>query len=251
MTRVAEVQVFAYAEPDLKRTLDAYAECQTPSGWELVYKACVTPRGAVARAPADLQDLVARHVDVALEHDVFELLETPPGKLSSRNHAHAAAVDAGVDAIVAGDADAPPLDRDYLEQLLEPLKCPTTVATNARPVAPWTPLGTLTNAAGWLIDDLRPHVNGQGHALDARAWEFAGPFEVDDETDATAVRLEEEFAFRRRLEDLGDVIDVGAARVRNDIRRTRCALRRSFRGLGIDEPAYCRRLGAETFQPRD
>lgn len=245
MTRRAEVQVFAFDEPDLKRTLEAYANCTTPAGWSVTYKACVTPRSAIASAPAALHEVVHRQVDIARNHDVFELVETPPGKLASRNHAHSLAADAGVDVLVVGDADAPPLTMDYLDQLLAPF-ADDVVATNARPVAPWTPIGAATNLMGWAHDVAVPHMNGQGHALRATAWEAAGPFVVDDQTDNPEVRLEEEFALRRRLDELGNVVDVADARVHNDTRRTRCKLEAVLPG---DPSPYCQRLGVETFAP--
>lgn len=241
MTSLAAIQVFALDEPDLKRVLDAYAECTRPPGWDLVYKACVTPAPAAG----------AHHhrVDVADAHPVFDLEVTPPGKLASRNHAHDGAVDAGVDAIVAGDGDGPPLEADYLVELLAPFANTDVVATNATPVAPSTPIGVATNLVGWTHDAIVPHMNGQGHAISADGWLAAGPFDEAAEADRRAheVRLEEEFEFRRRLEAVGDVVDT-RARVHNDTRRTRCHLERLL--LGEAHDPYCQRIGAASFAPR-
>jgi hypothetical protein len=253
------VQVFALAEPDLDRTLDAYAACDVPPFVsELRYEACVTPwsvvtaSNVVADDTSTLRELLAHDIAAARRHPVFELVETPAGKLVSRNRAHGHAFDAGADVLVVGDGDAPPLSADYLEQLLRPLTYRRVIATNARPVAPWTPIGAATNAVGWLQDAVMPHVNGQGHALSRAGWQAAGPFDEAAEAERMirTVRREEEFAFRRRLEAAGTVVDVEAARVYNDVRRTRCRLRPSFRAFGIEEPAYCARIGVESFGPR-
>lgn len=243
----AIVQVFSYDEPDLKRALDAYARCYPPDGWRLSYQACITPRGAIQSAPASYRDLVHRWTEIARAHPVFDLVHTPPGKLASRNAAHDAALEAGAEAVVAGDADAPPLDEDYLAALLAPLQDADVVATNGTPVAPSTPIGVATNVLGRLHDVVVPHMNGQGHAFATDAWADAGPFAVDDQTDSRTVRLEEEFEFRRRLAALGDVVDVATARVRNDTRRTRCRLEALLPGQPSD---YCQRIGVETFTPR-
>lgn len=245
MSRTSEavVQVFSYDEPELQETLDAFADCRVPDRWALRYEACVTPAGAGLEA----NELLARQVDQAVNHPVFELVRTPPGKLSSRNAAHdAGAVDA--DVIVAGDADAPPLDRGFLEALLTPFQDADVVATNGTPVAPWTLLGTATNLLSWGHDVIQPHLNGQGHAFTADGWRAAGPFDVEAERNSYRVRRDEEFAFRRRLEDLGRVVDVSDARVYNDVRRARCRLR----SAGPREPSdpYCSRLGTTTFEPR-
>lgn len=234
--RVA-VQVFSFAEPDLKRTLDAYANCRTPAGAEFLYKVYVTPREAVT----------AYSVGAARDHDVFELVETPPGKLTSRDVAHDRAVDTGADVIVTGDADAPPLEEGYLETLLAPFEHPEVVATNSLPVAPGL-IGLGIDAIGALEDVVRPHLHGQGSAFTATTWERAGGFdEAIDQRDAGAVRRAEEFGLYRRFAALGKVVNTGA-RVRNDSRRVRCALR----SVGAREPTdpFCQRRGVATFEPR-
>lgn len=242
MTSLAEIQVFAFAEPGLKETLDAYANCTRPAGWDLSYTAAVTP------APVDVWEVRMHHAEIAADHDVFVYRPTPPGKLASRNTAHNQAVQRGADVIVAGDADAPPLDDDYFIELLEWFDQPEVVATNARPVATGGPIAVLTNAAGWAHDLVVPHMNGQGHAIAVDAWTRAGPFseQAELERDVKRVRLEEEFEFRKRLEAVGRVVDTGA-RVHNDTRRTKCRLRRA---LGMEPGPYCRRLGTHSFAPR-
>lgn len=253
------VQVFALAEPELERTLDAYATCSVPSYVSTVrYEACVTPRSAISastlldgEAATTLHELVASDVATARRHPVFELVETPPGKLASRNRAHAAASRAGYDVIVAGDGDAPPVDESYLEELLAPLANAGAIGANgfSRP-------GTL---GGWLLQParrldlmVRKPLYGRSSAISTTGWEAAGPFRVGDvdQRDVVDVRQEEEFAFRRRLEDVGSVVDVAEARVYNDNRRYNCSLDRGFNRFGRPITGYCKRIGTESFHPK-
>lgn len=240
-----EVQVFAFDEPDLARTLDVYAAQEVPDMVdEIEYLAAVTPRESYRASMAEQAEA----------HEVFDLFETPPGKLASRNAAHDRAVGNGADVIVAGDADGPPFGREYLVRLLEPFADETVQATNSRPVAPWrTPLGAAVNVLGYAEDRVRPHLHGQGHALRGSAWVSAGPFDTDrDQTDSRAVRAEEEFAFRDRLEALGRVVDVPAAKVHNSPRRAHCLARQSVRTSQHSLGDYCERTvdSDVTFQPR-
>lgn len=238
------LQVFAYDEAEagagVEATLDAYAAQPVPAWADVTYEACVTP----ASTGGGDRD---RTVEQAAAHPVFEYVEMPAGKLSSRNAAHEAAVGRGADVIVSADADAPPLGEDALGARLEPLGEDGVVATNSRPTSPPTPLGIAVNLAAWAEDVAFPHVNGQLHALTAGGWRAAGPFDVGvDERSVQAVRAEEEHRFRQRLEAVGEVRDVPGARVYNDTRRTRCRLRRS---LGLSTSDYCDRHGVTTFHP--
>lgn len=238
------LQVFAYREPHLARTLDAWAAQPTPPTVSVDHEAWVTPAGPLENDETWLR---------ADAHDAFRARVADAGKLTARNQAHEHAATSDYDAIVAIDADAPPLDERTLAKLLVPLSRGEAVATNSRPEAPWTVLGTATNLLGWAHDHVQPHINGQAHAFTTEAWNFAGPFETDrvDETrSGTHVRREEEFAFRRRLETYGRVLDREDARVYNDPRRTKCRLREPFAPLGADAPDYCeRRAGETTFDP--
>lgn len=252
------IQVFAYDEKELGRTLDAIAAQWVPDWLEPRYEAWVTPAApAAARGERVAHSVTAREWDQAAAHDVFRAREAPPGKLSSRNVAHDEAVATGADAIVAWDADAPPLHDDALARLLAPIRRGEAVATNARPTSPWTVVGTATNVVGWVHDLVQPHIHGQCHALTAAAWAGAGPFRVDEVDETTmmgallrdGIRIEEEFAFRRRVDAVGPVVDTWDVRVRNDTRRTYCHFDRM---LGRDQSPYCRRMDSDvTFHPRE
>lgn len=236
-TKVA-LQVFSYDESGLTRTLDAYADQPAPDWADVEYHACVTP---VHNADYSREAYFAT-VDQAREHEAFEYVETPEGKLSSRNYAHDMAAEDGADIVVAADADAPPLAEDTLETLLVPFEEHGVAATNGRPIAPPTIVGVATNFASSIEDAVRPHLNGQLHAVATEAWSHAGPFsEAVDQTNIREVRLEEEFRFRRRVEQTGRVVDT-RARVRNSVRRTECR-------LGLRNDDFCRRRGKETFHP--
>lgn len=246
------VQVFALAEPRLERTLDAYAACTLPEFVSSVrYEACVAPRSRV-QAGAGLRGLVASDVASARRHPVFELTSTPPGKLSSRNHAHTAAARSGTDVIVAGDGDAPSASGSYLEEILTPFQLDDVVAVNG-----FSTPGTL---AGWVIQParvldltLRAPLYSRSSAISTDGWNAAGPFRVDsvDQTNNVAVRREEEFAFRDRLETTGQVVDIAGARVYNDNRRYKCSLVRGFSRFGRPMTGYCQRIGADSFHPMD
>jgi hypothetical protein len=254
------VQVFALAEPHLERTLDAYAACDVPTFVSTIrYEACVTPRSSVTAsatasldepAVATLRELLGRNVTAARRHADFELVETPPGKLTSRNYAHDAASRAGADAIVVGDGDASPVDASYLERLLAPVATGGAVGANgfSRPA---TLGGWLVQPARRLDLALRRPLYGRSSAISTAGWEAAGPFRVDtvDPTEVVSVRREEEFAFRRRLESVGPVVDVDEARVYNDNRRYACSLDRGFNRFGRPMTGYCKRIGIESFQP--
>lgn len=237
-TKVA-LQVFSYDEQGLGRTLDAYADQPVPDWADVEYHACVTPLHTVEYS----RGAYFETVDQARDHDTFEYIETPEGKLSSRNYAHNRAAENGADIIVATDADAPPLERGTIITLLRPFEERGIVASNGRPVSPPTFIGFFNNIASEIEEVVWPHMNGQLHAFTAGAWRAVGPFNENiDQTNIREVRQEEEFRFRRRLEKAGRVAKTHAV-VRNDTRRTECKI-----GLRSDD--FCRRQGAETFLPR-
>lgn len=239
----AVLQVFAYREPHLSYTLSAIEGQRVPEWLSVDREVWVTPAGPLE------DDETWRQAE---ETATWRARVAPPGKLSARNAAHEAAAREGYDAIVAWDADAPPLREDTLARLCEPISYGAAGA-NSRPEAEWSILGTLTNTLGWAHDRIQPHFNGQAHAFSTRAWERAGPFDtetVDQTKSGTHVRREEEFAFRRRVEAYGDVRDVPEARVYNDTRRTKCKLAEPLEPLGVEPSDYCeRRSGGVTFQP--
>lgn len=231
--QTATVQVFAYDEPDITDTLDAISDQQAPA-WDVTFEAWVTP--------AD-----GRTLDAVAAHDTFELFESPTGKLSSRNAAHDAVAD---DVIVVWDADAPPRQNDTLSRLLAPYVVRDgVVATNGRPLAPWTLVGVPVNIGATLEDTLRPHLHGQLSSFTTDAWRACGPFAAVSETDIDSVRPTEEFEFRRCLERRGEVVDTDAT-VLNDTRRHECRIRSVPGAFGAPQSGYCGRRGSETFNPR-
>lgn len=221
------VQVPAYDEPDLSRTLRAIREQPTPEWATVRYEAWVTPSDGATVRQAEMSDGWVVH-------------EAPPGKLSARNAAHDHAVSDGADAVVCWDADAPPLGNDALRTLVAPLR-EGAAATNSVPTSPRTLVGAFTDLAATAEELLAPHINGQAHAFTTDAWTEAGPFtESVDQTSVYDTRAEEEFRFRRRLSRAGPVVDT-PARVLNDTRRTECR-------LGLRSDAFCeRRSGSTTF----
>lgn len=242
------VQIFSYDEPTLDHTLDAYADCTIPQGWELSYWACVTPRNGVTH-----ESIRQHRVEIAREHDVFEYVRTPKGKLASRNYAHDMAVASGADVIVSGDGDGPPMYDGYLERLLAPFDRRGVVATNGRAKSNTPGLAPIVNTAIIVEDNVRPSLMGRGSAFTAGGWQRAGPFDERAEADKNvrAVRAEEEFAFRRRLEQHGEVVQTRAKVLRDD-RRIKCRLyERPLSYLGREPSAFCDRVGTESFQPRE
>lgn len=221
------VQVPAYDEPELTRTLRQIRDQPTPEWAAVEYEAWVTPSDGATVRQAEMAEGWMVH-------------EAPPGKLSARNAAHDHAVTSGADAVVCWDADAPPLGDDTLRTLVAPLR-EGAAATNSVPTSPRTLVGTLTNLAATAEELLVPHINGQAHAFTAEAWEQTGPFsESVDQTSVYDTRAEEEFRFRRRLARAGPVVDT-PARVLNDTRRTECR-------LGLRSDGFCdRRSGSTTF----
>lgn len=235
----AVVQVPAYDEPaDLfRRRLASISAQEPPPGWDVTFEAWITPVD-----DADPSFEIAREVGV-------QPFRAPPGKLSARNAAHAHAVDAGVDAIVSWDADAPPLRHDALVGLLEPLEREDVVAVNSDPVAAMGPdgglsmLGMLVDAGGAAEDAVNPHLHGQAASLTTAAWSEVGPFDESiDQTVPEIVRDEEEFGLWADLQAMGTIAADGRALVYNDPRRHFCRVAPEFA-----PPDYCGRRGAETF----
>lgn len=230
----AALQVFSYDEPGLNETLDAWTDQQVPSGWNIDYHAAVTP--------SPREKLEAQMVKHATGHPVFEYVETGSGKLTARNEAHNLAVESGSDVIIACDADAPPLNDTTLSSLLEAVSYEGVEAANAFHKAPPTLVGFLVEIGAALDEILTPHMSGQCHALTERAWEHAGPFDTSiDQTHSVTVRGEEEFAFRRRIKQIGEVVHAPGAYVLNSTRRLECK-------LGLRNDQYCQNIGNETFQ---
>lgn len=236
MMRRAAVHLFAYDEPHLRETLDAYAKAETPDGWMFDYVVGVTPKNG-------------RTVQEVEAHPTFRLMKTPKGKLSSRNVVHDSALEDGAEVIISGDADAPPAQDDYLVKMLEPLTNSGVVGVNGFQQAHGLTRPLLM--AGYYGD---LYVNrpmfGRSSAFRADAWRAVGPFDTDlDQTDVHEVRQEEEFRFRRSLEDLGDVIDRTDARVTSSGRRVMCMALDALNPVGRSEAPYCSRRGTETFAP--
>lgn len=238
----AVVQVPAYREKNLSQTLDAIAEQAVPDGWDVAYEAWVTPS-----SPCCCYTLTQ-----AARHPVFDAYEAPVGKLSTRNTAHDHALEGGADAIISWDADAPPVTEDTLSRLLTRIEEPGVVAVEpaARSSAPTSPanvvFGTLVDIGAWVEDAVRPHLNGQCHALSTEAWATAGPFDASfDQTDEFAVRQEEEIDFFHRVGEVGAVVTDRGAVVYNDLRRHICNLP----GYKLVDDGYCNRRGVETFHP--
>lgn len=163
----------------------------------------------------------------AMAAEGVEVYEAPIGKLSARNAAHNYALGEGYDVIFSWDADAPPLHDYVLYEMIEAFdQQPKPVAVNSRPLSFPEGLFWLVIDAGAAFEDVvTPHINGQCHAMTANAWEIVGPFDEDiDQTHLASIRAEEEFAFYRRLSDLGPVIQHPKATVYNDTRRHRASM---------------------------
>jgi hypothetical protein len=236
----AVVQVPAFEEgPSMLGVLDEIRAQEVPPGVSVDNEVWVT------LSPPDKE--LCDTWQSAVQARGFDVYEAPLGKLSARNAAHNHAVDAGYDIIISCDADAQPLDSDAFADLLDPLVNRGFSCSNSRPVAsPTGALGRVVDVVGGLEDAVLPHIHGQLHAFTTRAWEIAGPFDTSiDQTDIEAVRAEEEFLFRRRLDQVDrGVVDVHDARVFNDPRRHYCRI------PGTEQSEYCERRGQKTFSPR-
>jgi len=175
----------------------------------------------------------------------WEVHEAPQGKLSARNAAHDHALRNGADLICAWDADAPPLTDTTLHSLvLDILDNDGVALANSNPVArDGSAIGLVSEVSSKVEDTIMPHIHGQCHVMTAEAWRLAGPFDTDlDESDIGDVRGEEEFDFRRRVEEVGEVVDVPEAEVFNDPRRNICRL------PNMEATSdFCKRRGDRTF----
>lgn len=241
------VQIPAYREEPWADRLRTIAAQSPPEGWDAEFEAWVTLSPPRKCDCGTYQD--------ATSVEGVETFEAPPGKLSTRNAAHAHAVEQGADVIVTWDADAPPLSEGTLAALLAPFEQESVVATNGNPRAQGGVLSPLVNTAAAVEDRLRPQLHGQLSAIDAEAWERVGPFDTEGvaETRIEDVRAEEEFAFRQRLAQHGAVVDVDDAVVLNDTRRVEASVGNAF---GRFTPKYPQTpfyddRGSTTFNPRD
>lgn len=239
MTDRAVVQMFAYDEPDIIRpTMDAYAALDAPEGVSVDLQAWVTPTKS------------GRTVEEVRAHPDFDLRQAPEGKLNARNAAHDAATRAGYDTIVTADADEPPMTRDYLAELLAPIQSGDAVATTGFPKD--TSIVSPFVDAWRLADQLRGPIRGNTSAFTTDAWRLAGPLDASNtkQTSVNSVRAEEEFDFRRRLNDLGGVEDVYEARTVANNRRNVCKVQDAMNPVGGPTEGYCGRRGATTFSPQ-
>lgn len=214
------VQVPAFDEPPDRFTtaMNGIASQEVLDDIELAFEAWVTP--------TDERETLA----AAEAHPVFEAVESPPGKLTTRNRAHANAVNEGADVIVTWDADALPAHKHVLAALLDPLGEEDVVAANGNPRAPRSnPINVFINGIAKVEDRVRPHVHGQLSAITAYGWDQFGGFDPDvDELDVLEVRRHEEFELYRELAELGDVRRVRQAVVLEDPRRPMYHLNKAF-----------------------
>lgn len=249
------VQVPIYDESPGR--IDAFAESiQSCRKWtreddDIRVEAWVTPATATPK-----KDISLGVADTSPAFD--DAYVAPEGKLRTRNVAHDHALASDADVIVTWDVDAPAIEDDVLAAVLAQLRDDTVVGAQAEAITDLNRIdgylasmyGVLHNAAVSIEERTRPHMNGQMSAFMAEAWRYAGPFDTDlDQTDVTTVREEEEFRFRNRLEQYGNVTTVNA-RVHNDPRRSICRLPSPLDGIVGTEEDFCSRRGTETFTTR-
>lgn len=233
------VQIPAIDEPPdsfrrmIRETLAASTETFNPT-----YEAWVTP--------VEKRDRTAR---VAREEGL-DVYEAPEGKISTRNAAHDHAFETGHDAVIEIDADAPPLNDDALDAMIEPLYDDSIAAVNSIPMAMRDPdwefsvVGAVVDIGGFLEDVFIPHFHGQCGAFREDAWRHAGPFDESvDQKNSVKIRREEEYDFYWRLRECGDVVYPKRARFYNDPRRHVCHTKI------FGDADYCDRRGELTFEP--
>lgn len=241
----AAVQLFAYDEADrLGDTLDMVAAQSTPDDIRVDYEAWVTPTTTHAEDDPTYQ--------IAADHPAFTAREAPDGKISSRNVAHDDAVARGIDAIAVWDADVTPEDTGTLATLLEPLRDGSVSATNSSPKYYGTPFAPAQTLLWRVRCAITPYMHGQASAFSTDAWQHVGPFDDDvEQTSLMQVWFEEERGFYKKLSDVGRVVSPGAVVYEED-RRVQCRIERTnhrFRGREMSD--YCKRMGTETFHPRE
>ena len=236
MTSLA-VQMPAFEEAhQLPKTARAIADQRVPDGVTATYEAWVT-RSEDRRGTCST-------MQAAKTVGGWDVYEAPAGKLSARNAAHNHALNHGADLICAWDADAPPLADGVLAALVETAMQDGVALANSNPVArDGSAIGLVSEVSSKVEDTIMPHVHGQCHVMTAEAWRVAGPFGTElDESDIGDVRGEEEFDFRRRVEEVGEVVDVPEAEVFNDPRRNICRL------PNMEATSdFCKRRGDRTF----
>lgn len=226
------LQLFAFHEPGMGDVLDRWAD--DPTSHDVDYWACVTPSDGATMHAAE-------------SHPVFDLVECPPGKLSSRNMAHNLASD--YDVIAVTDADAYPVAERAVDGIVEPYDTPAVVATNGFPTENESLFGAVINVFERIGGVVHPHMNGQFSSFRQEAWEQLPGFDESvDQTDAFTTRQEEEYWFYHALADLGRVAPAEKAHVFNDPRRWRARLRDA---LSIPQDDYGERRGVDTFDRRD
>lgn len=243
--RRAFVIVPAFKEPDMGPVLDSFAREQVPDGWDVTYQCWVTPATINAQDDPTFQ--------IARQHDTFEAVEAPTGFVSTLNASHNAAAKAKADVIIKRDADAPSMVGDVMTEFLTPFDHDeSVVCVNSRPIIPpWRWLyAPIQNTLSFALRTVAPYLHGQGYAISRRGWECAGPYNEDlDQTRATTVWNEVEFAMYRRLMSCGRVIDSNSAVVVNDERRHRCRMERALESVGSGTASeWCRSRGEDTFE---
>lgn len=233
------VQIPAYEEGrQLTETAEQIVAQPTPDAYTVDVEAWVT-LSPPDRSLCDTWQagMAARGVDT---------FEGPQGKLSARNAAHDSAVERAYDVIVTWDADAPPLRRDTLAQLLAPFGNDSVVAANSKPVAAIAPnpINRLVDVVGYAEDAFNPHLHGQCSAFRAAVWADYGGFDTSiEQSEISSVRQKEEFSFYDAVSEYGEIVDTNAL-VYNDPRRHYC----KWPLLG-DESFCERRSGTATFSP--
>jgi len=241
MTGSVVVQVPAFEEGgEMLPVLESIRDQAVPDGVSVDYEVWVT------LSPPDRE--LCTTWQAAVEAEGFDVYEAPTGKLSARNAAHDHADRSGYDVIVSWDADAPPLADDTFVELLGPILSGDASCVNSNPYSSSAgAFGVVVDVLASVEDVTVPHIHGQLHALTVDAWRRAGPFDDSiDQTDVAAVRAEEEFAFRRRLQSQSPsgVVTAPGAVVYNDPRRAYCQV------PGLGQNPYCGERGVRTFSPR-
>lgn len=240
MTNNAVVQLFAYDEPDvITSTMDQYAETPVPEHWSIDYQAWVTPAES------------HQTVEAAKRHPQFSYMSAPKGKLATRNTAHNWAFNRSYDVVITADADEPPFRDDYFAELLAPFQRGSVLAVTGWPKN--TGLSAPVTTVARRLDETRRPIRANCSALSEIAWRYAGPFRVDDvdQTDITSVRREEEFDFRRRIEDVGEVVEQRSAQVHANNRRMLSKVYDALSPLGGSDLGHAASRGAKTFAPAE